>query len=135
MVIFTDSAKYANVVAYKLIEDGHKALPWTGEVPEDVRHELKEAFLDGRIDFLVATVASIGEGVDGLQHRARTLVWLSKSDNNMLNMQAFRRLYRRGQERQVISVDIAARDTYDLGQLSSLVQQALRMNASLKKGG
>jgi hypothetical protein len=135
MVIFTDSAKYANVVAYKLIEDGHKALPWTGEVPEDVRHELKEAFLDGRIDFLVATVASIGEGVDGLQHRARTMVWLSKSDNNMLNMQAFRRLYRRGQERQVISVDIAARDTYDLGQLSSLVQQALRMNASLKKGG
>lgn len=135
MVIFTDSAKYADVVAYKLIQDGHKALPWTGAVPEDVRHELKEAFLDGRIDFLVATIPSIGEGVDGLQHRARTMVWLSKSDNNMLNMQAFRRLYRRGQERQVVSVDIAARDTYDLGQLSSLVQQALRMNASLKKGG
>jgi superfamily II helicase len=133
MVIFTDSAKFADVVAYKLIQDGHKALPWTGEIPEDVRHGVKEAFVNGEIDFLVATIASIGEGVDGLQHRARTMVWLSRSDNNMLNMQAFRRLYRRGQEKVVVSVDIVARDTYDSGQLSSLIERALRMNRSLKE--
>lgn len=135
MVIFTDSQKYADVVAYRMIEDGHKAMPWHGEVPEDVRHGIKDAFVNGDIDFIVATIPSIGEGVDGLQHRARTMVWLSRSDNNMLNMQAFRRLYRRGQERQVVSIDIVARDTYDSGQLNVLIENALRMNRSLKEKG
>jgi superfamily II DNA or RNA helicase len=132
MLILTDSAKYANVVAYKLIQDGHKALPWTGEVPGDVRQRLKEAFLDGEIDYIVATIGSIGEGTDGLQHRAHIMVWLSKSDNMMLNEQAFRRLHRRGQTKTVISVDIVALDTYDDGQLGTLVQRAIDMNRSLK---
>lgn len=132
MLILTDSAKYANVVAYKLIEDGHKALPWTGEVPGELRQKLKEAFLDGDIDYIVATIASIGEGTDGLQHRANIMVWLSKSDNMMLNEQAFRRLHRRGQTKTVVSVDIVAIDTYDDGQLSTLVQRAIDMNRSLK---
>lgn len=132
MLILTDSAKYANVVAYKLIEDGYKALPWTGEVPGDVRQRLKEAFLDGEIDYIVATIGSIGEGTDGLQHRAHIMVWLSKSDNMMLNEQAFRRLHRRGQTKTVISVDIVALDTYDDGVLSTLVQRAIDMNRSLK---
>jgi superfamily II DNA helicase RecQ len=135
MLIFTDSAKFAHVVAYRLIQDGHKALPWAGDVDEDVRHALKDAFVAGEIDFIVATIASIGEGVDGLQHRARTMVWLSRSDNNMLNMQAFRRLYRRGQEKQVVSIDIVARNTYDSGQLNHLIEQALQMNRSLKLAG
>lgn len=133
MIIFTDSAKYAHVVAWRMIQDGHKALPWAGDIPEDIRHATKAAFEAGEIDFIVATIPSIGEGVDGLQHRARTMVWLSRSDNNQLNMQAFRRLYRRGQERQVISIDIVARNTYDNGQLNSLIEQALRMNRSLKQ--
>lgn len=133
MLILTDSAKYAESVAYKLIVDGHKALHWTGDVPEDIRHAMKASFeTDGGLDYIVATQASIGEGVDGLQKRARTMVWLSRSDNNMLNEQAFRRLYRRGQERQVISIDIVARDTYDEGVLSKLVEQKLAMNKSLR---
>lgn len=131
MLIFTDSAKFADVVAYKLVQDGHKALPWTGDVPENVRHALAKAFVDGEIDYIVATIPSIGEGVDGLQHRARTMVWLSRSDDNMYNEQAFRRLHRRGQKRQVISIDIVARNTYDEGQLSDLIEKAIKMNRSL----
>jgi hypothetical protein len=134
-LILTHSAKYANVVAYQLVRDGYKALPWTGEVPEDLRQAMKLAFeADGGLDYIVATIGSIGEGIDGLQKRARLMIWLSRDDNNMLNEQAFRRLHRRGQERQVVSVDIVARDTYDDGQLSKLVEQAIQMNASLKKG-
>jgi superfamily II DNA or RNA helicase len=132
MLILTDSAKFANVVAYKLIQDGHKALPWTGEVPGEVRQRLKEAFIDGEIDYIVATIGAIGEGTDGLQHRANIMVWLSKSDNMMLNEQAFRRLHRRGQKKTVVSVDIVALDTYDDGQLSTLVQRAIDMNRSLR---
>jgi superfamily II DNA or RNA helicase len=132
MLILTESAKFANVVAYKLIEDGYKALPWTGDVPGEVRQRLKEAFIDGEIDYIVATIGAIGEGTDGLQHRANVMVWLSRSDNMMLNEQAFRRLHRRGQKKTVVSVDIVAIDTYDDGQLSTLTQRALDMNRSLK---
>ena len=134
-LILTDSQKFASVVTYKLIEDGFKALEWSGRIPEDIRHAVKNAFVEGDIDYIVATIPSIGEGVDGLQHRARLMVWLSRSDNNMLNEQAFRRLYRRGQEHQVVSIDIQAIDTYDEGQLSTLIQQTLNLNRTLKKEG
>lgn len=134
MLILTDSQKYASVVVDKLLADGYKAAEWTGVVPEDMRHEVKRQFVENDgVDFIVATVAAIGEGVDGLQHRARIMVWMSRSENNMLNEQAFRRLYRRGQERQVVSIDIVALNTYDEGTLSKLIQQTLNMNRSLKR--
>lgn len=132
MLVLTHSAKYAQTVAYRMIEDGHKALHWTGEVPEDVRHRMLESFQEGELDYIVATPDSIGEGVDGLQHRARIMVWLSRSDNGMLNQQAFRRLYRRGQNKTVVSIDIVAENTYDEGQLSNLIEQAINMNRSLR---
>ena len=134
MLILTESAKYANIVAARLMLDGKRAVSWTGEVSERERHKIMEAFVETKeVDYIVATIASIGEGVDGLQHRAHIMVWLSRSDNMMLNEQAFRRLHRRGQTKTVISMDIVAIDTYDDGQLSKLVQQAINMNRSLKK--
>lgn len=133
-LILTDSAKFARVVSRRLAEDGFAAMEWSGQMTEEERHVTKIAFEeDLGVDYIVATIPSIGEGVDGLQHRARLMIWLSRSDNNMLNEQAFRRLYRRGQTKQVVSLDIVARDTYDDGQLSDLMQQALDMNKSLQK--
>jgi len=133
LLILTHSAKYARIVAEKLRADGHSAAPWTGDVSQSARELVKSEFLAGNVDYIVATIASIGEGVDGLQHRARVMVWLSRDDNNMLNQQAFRRLHRRGQERQVISIDIVAKDTYDRGQLDNLIQQQVMINESLRK--
>jgi len=134
MLILTDSARYANIVAARMVLDGYRAVSWTGGVSESERHEILDAFENDKgIDYIVATIASIGEGVDGLQHRAHIMVWLSRSDNMMLNEQAFRRLHRRGQTKTVISIDIVALDTYDDGQLSALVERAIKMNRSLKK--
>lgn len=132
-IIFTHSQKFAAVVVERLARDGFKAREWTGAISETVRHATKAEFVSGAIDYIVATPSAIGEGVDGLQARARMMIWLSRDDNNMMNMQAFRRLYRRGQTRQVISIDIVANDTYDTGQLSNLMQQALNLNRNLKK--
>lgn len=135
-LILTDSQKYARVVVKRLVEDGYAAMEWSGDVPEKERHAIKDAFVnDTGVDYIVATIPAIGEGVDGLQHRARLMIWLSRSDNNMLNMQAFRRLYRRGQKHQVVSIDIVARDTYDKGQLSDLITRELVMNESLRRAG
>jgi len=134
MLILTESAKFARVVASKLKEDGYAAEEWSGNISESAREETKRRFMDSAgVDYIVSTIASIGEGVDGLQTRSRFMVWLSRHDRNDLNEQAFRRLYRRGQERQVISVDIAALDTYDHGQLSNLAEQTIAMNRSLKR--
>ena len=129
----TDSAKYANIVAARLALEGKRAVSWTGEVSEKERREILDAFVETKeVDYIVATIASIGEGVDGLQHRAHIIVWLSRSDNMMLNEQAFRRLHRRGQDKTVISVDIVALDTIDDGQISVLLQRAIDMNRSLR---
>jgi SNF2 family DNA or RNA helicase len=60
-------------------------------------------------------------------------VWLSKSDSNVLNQQVQDRIRRRGQKDVVKVYEILARDTYDEGQLSSLVEQQIAMNATLRK--
>lgn len=132
-LILTHSAKYAHSVAHKMKKAGLRAALWNGDVSAGQRDDIKKAFMAGELDYIVATIASIGEGTDGLQRRARLMVWLSREDNMMLNEQAFRRLHRRGQERTVLSVDVVAVDTYDSGQLSALVERALQMNKSLKK--
>lgn len=133
MLVFVASQKYASVVTKKLQNDGFRAFEWSGAVSEKQREQIKQWFIDGEIDYIVATPASIGEGTDGLQHRARMMVWLERSDDGMVNEQAFRRLFRRGQERQVVSLSIIAEDTYDRGQLSNLIDQRLAMNKSLRR--
>jgi hypothetical protein len=134
MLILTQSAKFAKIVTQRLKEDGYAAEEWSGNISEETRELTKARFvLDDGCDFIVATIASIGEGVDQFQTRSRFMVWLSREDNNQLNEQAFRRLYRRGQERKVISIDISALNTYDQGQLSYLIEQTIAMNKTLKE--
>ncbi|TXH08880.1 MAG: hypothetical protein E6R03_17450 [Hyphomicrobiaceae bacterium] len=131
-LILTHSAKYALTVAYKMKTSGYKVALWSGEVTPTDRDIIKDKFVNGELDYIVATIASIGEGTDGLQYRSRLMIWLSREDSMMLNEQAFRRLHRRGQTRTVLSIDIVALNTYDDGQLSVLMQRALDMNRSLK---
>lgn len=135
MLIFAQSEIFVDIVTKRLVRDGFKAEKWSGKVTERNREAIKQRFIDSEIDYIVATPASIGEGTDGLQHRARMMVWLERSDDGMVNDQGFRRLFRRGQKRQVVSVSIMAEDTYDWGQLSALLEQRIAMNKSLRKGG
>lgn len=132
MLVLTHSKKFAKVVEYRMQEAGLRAFSWTGDTTEKQREKIKQFFIDGDIDYIIATPGAIGEGTDGLQHRARVMVWLSRDENGMLNEQAFRRLYRRGQERRVLSIDIVAEDTYDRGQLDHLIEQAINNNRILK---
>jgi SNF2 family DNA or RNA helicase len=60
-------------------------------------------------------------------------VWLSHSDSNILNQQVLDRIRRRGQQKLVQVYDIVARDTYDEGQLDTLLQRELDLRASLKE--
>jgi superfamily II DNA or RNA helicase len=130
-LILTDSRKFADVVVSRL---GASARSWHGEVSQADREKNKQEFIDGNIKYIVAVTSAIAEGVDGLQHGTRNILWLSRSDNRILNEQAIARVHRQGQTRQVRSIEVVAVDTMDAGVLSSQLLKALEMNKSLKKG-
>jgi len=132
MLILTDSQKYAKIVADRLGRD--LAFEWSGQANQKQREEAKRKFLAKELKYIVAVIPAIAEGVDGLQDVCSTVVWLSHSDSNILNQQVLDRIRRRGQKEVVKVYDILARDTYDEGQLSSLIETQISMNASLRKG-
>jgi superfamily II DNA or RNA helicase len=132
MLVLTDSQKYARIVARRL---GDKAFEWSGQASQSQREEAKQKFLRGEIKYIVAVIPAIAEGVDGLQDVCSTIVWLSHSDSNILNQQVIDRIRRRGQKEIVKIYDIVARDTYDEGQLSTLLKRQIEMNATLRKEG
>lgn len=69
---------------------------------------------------LVAGIAAIGEGTDGLQHKCHNMVWLSKHPDAKLNTQAAWRLDRPGQTESVNVWNIYAKDTKDEESLERL---------------
>ena len=127
-LILTDSKKFANVICARI----PGALPWHGDVSQTKREEHKEKFISGEVKYIVAVISAIAEGVDGLQHATRNIVWVSRSDNRILNEQAVKRVHRNGQKQQVQSFDIVAIDTYDSGVISDQLKKALEMNRTLK---
>lgn len=133
MLILTHSQKFASVVVKRLKSKGFNAFEWSGKASQNDRDKAVISFVEGGLQFIVAVISAIGEGVDGLQHACSTVVWLSRDDNNLLNEQAAGRLNRQGQVNTIVSYDIVATNTYDEGQLSSLVLSRLAMNNSLRK--
>jgi superfamily II DNA or RNA helicase len=132
-LILTDSRKFAEVVVHRLRDAGHAALPWHGEVSQSKREEAKESFVGGSCKYLVAVISAIAEGVDGLQHGTRNILWMNRSDNRILNEQVVARVHRQGQTKMVRSRELIAIDTYDSGVLSSQVQRAIEMNKTLRE--
>lgn len=133
VLLLTHSQKFAKIATERLNAKHGVAFEWSGAKPQSERDKALEAFISGEIRFIVAVISAIGEGTDGLQERCSTVIWLSRDDNRILNEQAAGRLDRQGQKSSVLSFDIIAEDTYDEGQLGKLVEDQLRMNASLRR--
>lgn len=127
-LIFTDSRKFADVLVYRLGD----ARAWHGGVTQQERETIKQDFIDGKFKYLIAVQSAVAEGVDKLQYATRNMLWMSRSDNRLLNEQATARILRRGQTQQVRSRELVAVDTYDAGVLSSQVLKAIEMNKTLK---
>lgn len=118
VLILTDSKRFARVVHHRL---GDKAAAWTGDTSQDDREALLKTFgRPGGAQYLIATIAALGEGIDGLQEVCSTVVWLSRSENEILNQQVLGRLHRMGQKNNVTSIDIVATDTLDEGIINNL---------------
>ena len=111
VLILTHSKKFAKIVAQR-VKDSRL---WTGDTPLEEREALINSF---GVDFkyLIATAPALAEGVDGLQQNCQIMVWLSRTENNFLNQQVESRVARPatgGVKKQVLCVDIHAKDTYD----------------------
>lgn len=91
-----------------------------GEVTFKDRARIMADFTSGAIRVLAGTLATLGEGVDGLQV-ARILVRLDRDWVPARNDQAVARLRRSGQRSSVLVYDLIARDTLD-----EVVEKALR---------
>jgi hypothetical protein len=109
---------------------------WHGLVSARDRAAIKSDFLAARTRIIVAQVASIGEGTDGLQHICHNEIWLSPSSSGLINQQAIKRLHRPGQKHPINTWMIYARDTLEVEQMQKLAVNADKMKAGLraKKG-
>ena len=130
-LILTDSRKFADVVKFRLEQSGLTARCWHGTISQADREKHKAEFMAGEVKYLVAVISAIAEGVDGLQHATRNMLWLNRSDNRILNEQAVARVHRQGQTRMVRSRELIAIDTYDSGILSQHIMRAIEMNKTL----
>lgn len=115
LLVLTDSKKFADILPHRLATKGTEVHLWTG----DTKQATREAILvdwatdTGNRKVLVAVIAAIAEGVDGLQHNCHTAVWMNKSRYGVHNEQVLGRLARRGQKERVVEVTITATDTVD----------------------
>lgn len=131
VLIYTDSRKFAELVVTRL---GEKAALWAGSTSQDERERLLGTFgREGGPQYLVAVVAALGAGVDGLQHVCNTVVWLSQTEDQVLNDQALGRIVRRGQTKNVRNVYIKATETLDESIYGRLLATELANRASLRK--
>ena len=62
----------------------------------------------------MATQASVGVGVDGLQHKSRNLIILSRDVKVINNTQGRDRLYQPGQQFKMRTFEIVANNSNDL---------------------
>jgi len=85
---------------------------YTGDQDADERTEALRAFQAGTVRVIVGTLATMSEGVDGLQI-ARHLIMLDRDWTPARNEQAIARLARSGQENPVIVYHLYAENTVD----------------------
>lgn len=120
VLVWTHSRKIVGPTIDRLQKAGYAAAPIIGGQSKGTRANNLQAFKDGDIQILVATVPALGEGADGLQNAAAVEVWLSHDESLMLNVQARGRLFRPGQTKVVNRYVIVAEDTIETRQLGRL---------------
>jgi SNF2 family DNA or RNA helicase len=119
VLIFTDSRIFAKILTLRLQKKGFNARQFIGGMSAYERQWKKDNF-GVEYDVLVATIPTIGEGTDGLQHMSNHEIWVNVSWSPILNTQAAGRLSRQGQTKPVQRFMLVAKDTVETRQLGKL---------------
>lgn len=131
VLILTHSARFAKSVVHQINKAklGPTAL-YTGDVDQATRNTLRQRFGRDNLRVLVAGIAAIGEGTDGLQHVCRNEIWLSEYDDGILNTQAQKRLHRHGQKHTVRRWYVHSTGTADQDRHITLSDNARAMRSA-----
>lgn len=124
MLIMVPSARFIPSVVHQLQKKGYTAAGMSGTLTPSrskAREEVLANFGKSH-QFLVAGIASIAEGTDGLQYKSSRQFWLGMHANAMLNQQGKWRLDRPGQVDPVLSWATVANDTVDENRLERLAE-------------
>lgn len=136
VMVYTFSKVFAKMLVERINKRFGRAIyaaEWSGDVKKEDRNTLKSVF--GQPDqpnVIVAVIASIAEGVDGLQKVCRKEVWCGEEENDMLNIQAIGRLRRTGQPRRIHRYYILTRGTAELDQTKARRKNRAELQAALK---
>lgn len=112
------------------VEALHQALsgstPFHGGMSADLRQRSLKDFVAGKRTALIGTIATMGEGIDGMQRVARNIIFVDRDWTPARNEQAVARLRRSGQQSNVNVVHLIAQDSMD-----DVVADALRRKSSV----
>lgn len=122
-VVFSQFKAPLQLLGRRLDAAGIKWGRFTGDDTQLERGTAKEDFISGTSRVFLSTIKAGGVGVDGLQHRCSTVVFLDRDWSPMANKQAEGRLHRGGQTGGVHVIDIVARNTVDRGRLQKIEQK------------
>lgn len=131
VLVFTHSRQYALAFADKMNAKSIPTWAWVGGTSEKQRQAALKDWGKG-LRVIVAVVEAIAEGTDGLQYLCHNEIWVSESNNPLMNKQARGRLPRMGQTHVVNRWMLFAPDTHDVGIHSKQAQQIFENNASLR---
>jgi hypothetical protein len=85
------------LIAYEFDEERTRLQRVIGKKGKDIRQRgAKEDFIAGKLQYLTLHPKSAGHGVDGLQHVASNIVWMSVPEDRELYDQTNGRLHRHG---------------------------------------
>lgn len=134
VLILTHSRKFATMLTLRLQAKGYDARRFVGGMSQTEREWKKENF-GKTFDILVATIATVGEGTDGLQDVCHIEFWLSLEDNRLLNTQARWRLSRSGQTKTVQRYLFMAKNTVEQRQIGRLEADQAQLDQSFETEG
>jgi SNF2 family DNA or RNA helicase len=111
-LVFAESAQLIRLAGARLEKRGYEVGYIDGDhADEEYRDQTVQGFARGDLQFVLATFAAGGEGIDGLQTRCSTGVFLQRSYRRRFQVQAEGRLDRGGQESRVRFIDIITSGT------------------------
>lgn len=124
-IVFCAFRATVDALVEMLLKAGHVTYGYHGGYDANCRSIAIGAFQRGSAQVLVATIATLGEGVDGLQV-AHNAVMVDRAWTPAANEQAIARLRRQGQKSSVNVIHLVAAGTVD-----EVVNDALREKRSV----
>lgn len=128
-VVCAESRQLIELACLRLEKRGVEYRKIVGGMTDDQREAAKADWIAGKATVFLFTIKAGGTGLDGLQGRADTIVFLQRSWSMLENKQAEDRVHRIGSEvhDSVNIIDVVAPGTVEEKQIARLYEKAERL--------